>query len=64
MVEGQGDVVLGEEREEPSGAVERPRNRIQVSKDKKPLNFFVNLTKRLLTSEDEVELSGLGMGKC
>lgn len=40
---------------------ERPRNRIQVSREKRPLNFFVGLAKKFLLNEDEVELSGLGL---
>jgi DNA-binding protein len=39
----------------------RPRNRIQVSREKPPLNFFVGLAKKFLLSEEEVELSGLGL---
>ncbi|KAA8494993.1 Uncharacterized protein FVE85_3234 [Porphyridium purpureum] len=35
-------------------------NRIQVSKDKKPQSFFLNLAKRFLSNHQEVELSGLG----
>ncbi|XP_073017686.1 uncharacterized protein At2g34160-like [Primulina eburnea] len=37
------------------------KNRIQVSNTKKPLFFYVNLTKRYLQQHDEVELSALGM---
>ncbi|GLJ31480.1 hypothetical protein SUGI_0631740 [Cryptomeria japonica] len=37
------------------------RNRIQVSNTKKPLFFYVNLSKRYLQQHEEVELSGLGM---
>lgn len=39
----------------------RPRNRIQVSREKRPLNFFVGLAKKFLVNEDEVEVSGLGL---
>lgn len=39
----------------------RPRNRIQVSREKRPLYFFIGLAKKFLLSEDEVELSGLGL---
>lgn len=39
----------------------RPRNRIQVSREKRPLYFFIGLAKKFLVSEDEVELSGLGL---
>ncbi|KAL7152526.1 hypothetical protein ABFS83_04G104000 [Erythranthe nasuta] len=37
------------------------KNRIQVSNTKKPLFFYVNLSKRYLQQNDEVELSALGM---
>eukprot|EP00271_Cylindrocystis_brebissonii_P007346 TRINITY_DN20737_c0_g1_i1.p2 TRINITY_DN20737_c0_g1~~TRINITY_DN20737_c0_g1_i1.p2 ORF type:complete len:134 (-),score=30.32 TRINITY_DN20737_c0_g1_i1:756-1157(-) len=37
------------------------KNRIQVSNTKKPLFFYVNLAKRFLQQNDEVELSALGM---
>lgn len=40
----------------------RPRNRIQVSREKRPLNFFIGLAKKFLVNEEEVELSGLGLG--
>lgn len=53
----------GERNRRGNAAVDRPRNRIQVSKDKKPSSFFVLLAKRLLVDEEEVELSGLGFGK-
>ncbi len=39
----------------------RPRNRIQVSREKRPLYFFISLAKKFLVTEDEVELSGLGL---
>lgn len=39
----------------------RPRNRIQVSREKRPLYFFIGLAKKFLLSEEEVELSGLGL---
>mmetsp|Transcript_6658 Transcript_6658/g.10371 ORF Transcript_6658/g.10371 Transcript_6658/m.10371 type:complete len:139 (-) Transcript_6658:385-801(-) len=39
----------------------RPRtNKIQVSNTKKPLYFYINLAKRFLRTEEEVELSALG----
>lgn len=41
--------------------VSRPRNRIQVSREKRPLYFFISLAKKFLATEDEVELSGLGL---
>mmetsp|Transcript_41529 Transcript_41529/g.163409 ORF Transcript_41529/g.163409 Transcript_41529/m.163409 type:complete len:144 (-) Transcript_41529:52-483(-) len=50
-----------EEAEKPRQSSDRPRNRVQVSKDSHPLNFYVNLAEKLLHDEEEVELSGLGM---
>lgn len=40
---------------------DRSRNRIQVSREKRPLSFFIGLAKKFLADEDEVELSGLGL---
>ncbi|XP_020584183.1 uncharacterized protein At2g34160-like [Phalaenopsis equestris] len=37
------------------------RYRIQVSTNKKPVYYYVNLAKRLLQRFDEIELSALGM---
>ncbi|KAK7335982.1 hypothetical protein VNO80_28157 [Phaseolus coccineus] len=37
------------------------KNRIQVSNTKKPLFFYVNLSKRYMQQHNEVELSALGM---
>ncbi|CAA2983253.1 DNA RNA-binding Alba [Olea europaea subsp. europaea] len=37
------------------------KNRIQVSNTKKPLFFYVNLAKRYLQQNTEIELSALGM---
>ncbi|KAJ8485728.1 hypothetical protein OPV22_018213 [Ensete ventricosum] len=37
------------------------RNRIQVSTNKKPLFFYVNLAKRYMQQHNEIELSALGM---
>ncbi|GER31732.1 alba DNA/RNA-binding protein [Striga asiatica] len=37
------------------------KNRIQVSNTKKPLFFYVNLTKKYMQDNNEVELSALGM---
>ncbi|GER37065.1 alba DNA/RNA-binding protein [Striga asiatica] len=37
------------------------KNRIQVSNTKKPLFFYVNLSKRYMQQHSEVELSALGM---
>ncbi|KAG2629396.1 uncharacterized protein At2g34160-like [Panicum virgatum] len=66
--------VVGEEAEaeaEAEGEVEgevkgeagasAKKNRIQVSTNKKPLYFYVNLAKRYMQNYDEVELSALGM---
>ncbi|PSR96080.1 DNA/RNA-binding protein Alba-like protein [Actinidia chinensis var. chinensis] len=39
----------------------KTRNRIQVSNTKKPLFFYVNLSKRYMQQYNEVELSALGM---
>uniref|UniRef100_A0A0D9XZF4 DNA/RNA-binding protein Alba-like domain-containing protein n=1 Tax=Leersia perrieri TaxID=77586 RepID=A0A0D9XZF4_9ORYZ len=49
-----------EEHEEEAGASAK-KNRIQVSTNKKPLYFYVNLAKRYMQNYDEVELSALGM---
>ncbi|KAK4413922.1 hypothetical protein Salat_2805000 [Sesamum alatum] len=40
---------------------EQKKNRIQVSNTKKPLFFYVNLSKRYMQQHNEVELSALGM---
>ncbi|CAH2077230.1 unnamed protein product [Thlaspi arvense] len=37
------------------------KNRIQVSNTKKPIFFYVNLAKRFMQQQSEVELSALGM---
>ncbi|CAN6540291.1 unnamed protein product [Malus baccata var. baccata] len=37
------------------------KNRIQVSNTKKPVFFYVNLAKRYMQQNNEVELSALGM---
>ncbi|XP_010932895.1 uncharacterized protein At2g34160 isoform X2 [Elaeis guineensis] len=37
------------------------KNRIQVSTHKKPLYFYVNLAKRYMQQNNEIELSALGM---
>ncbi|KAJ0974036.1 hypothetical protein J5N97_016001 [Dioscorea zingiberensis] len=41
--------------------VAQKKNRIQVSTNKKPLYFYVNLAKRYMQNYNEVELSALGM---
>lgn len=49
----------GEQQQE---SVENARkNKIQVSNTKKPLFFYVNLSKRFMQQYEEVELSALGM---
>ncbi|XP_062204527.1 uncharacterized protein At2g34160-like [Phragmites australis] len=59
--------VVGEEKAEEEGDEEAEagasakKNRIQVSTNKKPLYFYVNLAKRYMQNYDEVELSALGM---
>ncbi|KAJ1265384.1 hypothetical protein BS78_08G072900 [Paspalum vaginatum] len=50
--EGQGEAEAG---------ASAKKNRIQVSTNKKPLYFYVNLAKRYMQNYDEVELSALGM---
>ncbi|KAF8644173.1 hypothetical protein HU200_066551 [Digitaria exilis] len=55
--EGEGEI----EAEGEAGASAK-KNRIQVSTNKKPLYFYVNLAKRYMQNYDEVELSALGMG--
>uniref|UniRef100_A0ACD5U6M2 Uncharacterized protein n=1 Tax=Avena sativa TaxID=4498 RepID=A0ACD5U6M2_AVESA len=44
-----------------NGGVGGSSNRIQVSNTKKPLFFYVNLAKRYMQQQNEVELSALGM---
>jgi hypothetical protein len=39
------------------------KNKIQVSSQKKNLAFYVYLSKKFLSTEETVELSGLGNGK-
>ncbi|VAH68107.1 unnamed protein product [Triticum turgidum subsp. durum] len=46
---------------EAEAGVSAKKNRIQVSTNKKPLYFYVNLAKRYMQNYDEVELSALGM---
>ncbi|KAL6851919.1 hypothetical protein ACP4OV_020104 [Aristida adscensionis] len=63
--------VVGEDKEEADDEAEAEaeaeagasakKNRIQVSTNKKPLYFYVNLAKRYMQNYDEVELSALGM---
>ncbi|RLM99305.1 hypothetical protein C2845_PM06G29030 [Panicum miliaceum] len=56
--EGEGEVEAEAEGEAGASA---KKNRIQVSTNKKPLYFYVNLAKRYMQNYDEVELSALGM---
>lgn len=44
--------------------MDKNSNRVLVSNTKRSVIFYVNLAKRMLATEDEVELSGLGNGKC
>ncbi|KAG2620880.1 uncharacterized protein At2g34160-like [Panicum virgatum] len=56
--EAEGEVEAEAEGEAGASA---KKNRIQVSTNKKPLYFYVNLAKRYMQNYDEVELSALGM---
>mmetsp|Transcript_870 Transcript_870/g.1853 ORF Transcript_870/g.1853 Transcript_870/m.1853 type:complete len:146 (-) Transcript_870:274-711(-) len=40
---------------------EHSKSKIQISKEKKPLNFFLHLAKKFLQDEEEVELSAMGL---
>ncbi|EES17034.1 hypothetical protein BDA96_08G110700 [Sorghum bicolor] len=51
----------GEAEAEAEAGASAKKNRIQVSTNKKPLYFYVNLAKRYMQNYDEVELSALGM---
>lgn len=37
--------------------------RVQISTNKKPLNFYLTLSRRIMHEHGEVELSALGMGR-
>eukprot|EP01026_Neomeris_dumetosa_P061223 TRINITY_DN5778_c0_g1_i1.p2 TRINITY_DN5778_c0_g1~~TRINITY_DN5778_c0_g1_i1.p2 ORF type:complete len:133 (-),score=24.10 TRINITY_DN5778_c0_g1_i1:198-596(-) len=51
-----------EDKVELEGSKVKPStSHIQVSNTKKPLYFYVNLSKRLLQEHGEVQLSGLGL---
>ncbi|XP_017696179.2 uncharacterized protein At2g34160-like [Phoenix dactylifera] len=63
-------VMFAEAAKDPTAAVKDPtaaavapgkKNRIQVSTNKKPLYFYVNLAKRYMQQHNEIELSALGM---
>ncbi|CAM0949860.1 unnamed protein product [Alopecurus aequalis] len=58
--EADAEVEVEAEIEGEAGASTK-KNRIQVSTNKKPLYFYVNLAKRYMQNYDEVELSALGM---
>ncbi|TVU50244.1 hypothetical protein EJB05_01608 [Eragrostis curvula] len=58
--EAEEEVEVEAEAEAEAGASSK-KNRIQVSTNKKPLYFYVNLAKRYMQNYDEVELSALGM---
>ncbi|XP_034588091.1 uncharacterized protein At2g34160 [Setaria viridis] len=58
--ETEGEAEAEAEGEGEAG-VSAKKNRIQVSTNKKPLYFYVNLAKRYMQNYDEVELSALGM---
>ncbi|RCV19157.1 hypothetical protein SETIT_3G361800v2 [Setaria italica] len=58
--EAEGEAEAEAEGEGEAG-VSAKKNRIQVSTNKKPLYFYVNLAKRYMQNYDEVELSALGM---
>ncbi|PKA61314.1 Uncharacterized protein AXF42_Ash006211 [Apostasia shenzhenica] len=55
-------MVASEAISDPAAAVgPQKRNRIQVSSNKRPIYFYVNLAKRYMQQHNEVELSALGM---
>ncbi|WVZ90244.1 hypothetical protein U9M48_036560 [Paspalum notatum var. saurae] len=58
--EAEAEAETEGEGEAEAGASAK-KNRIQVSTNKKPLYFYVNLAKRYMQNYDEVELSALGM---
>lgn len=47
-------------QQQGGGKANRDSNRIQVSATKKPMYFYVTLSKRLLKDHGEVQLSALG----
>ncbi|KAJ6813763.1 uncharacterized protein M6B38_368125 [Iris pallida] len=65
VVSSEGAAVMNGEGENSTvaAAVQAPqkKNRIQVSTNKKPLYFYVNLAKRYMQQHNEIELSALGM---
>lgn len=55
-------VVVSEAINDPVAEVGlHKKNRIQVSTNKRPLYFYVNLAKRFMQNHNEIELSALGM---
>ncbi|KAK8923572.1 hypothetical protein KSP39_PZI019627 [Platanthera zijinensis] len=55
-------IIMAEAIKDPAAVVgPQKRNRIQVSTNKKPLYFYVNLAKRYMQQHNEIELSALGM---
>lgn len=62
MAEAEQQVPKAEAAAPPAAHKERSSsNRIQVSSSKKPMFFYVNLSKRLLAEHGEIQLSALGM---
>lgn len=45
----------------PESANMRACRRIQVSREKRPLHFYVTLSRKFLQTDEMVELSGLGL---
>ncbi|KAI5057206.1 hypothetical protein GOP47_0027221 [Adiantum capillus-veneris] len=50
-----------QQQQQQESADNARKNKIQVSNTKKPLFFYVNLSKRFMQQYEEVELSALGM---
>lgn len=49
-------------KKETKQGEKKQKNKIQVSSTKQTLSFYVYLAKRLMATENTVELSGLGNG--
>uniref|UniRef100_A0A383WMR3 DNA/RNA-binding protein Alba-like domain-containing protein n=1 Tax=Tetradesmus obliquus TaxID=3088 RepID=A0A383WMR3_TETOB len=49
------------QEQQPQEPMHKGSNRIQVSSSKKPMFFYVNLSKRLLAEHGDIHLSALGM---
>merc|ERR1712178_242250 len=58
---GEGKMTMETDAEKHINSENLKKNRIQVSNTKKPLFFYVNLAKRYLQQNTEIELSALGM---